>query len=124
MMKASEHAEMVKAYMLYKLERDTEHELDKECDLYDRMNGFDWRDDDFDMDAYTTYTETDEGHKWRWARVIEHMNAKQDALNDFCHWMEVFSGGQIDARTAREMAVSPKWSARLDEIMNLTVIFS
>ena len=124
MMKASEHAEMVKAYMLYKLERDTEYELDKECDFYDRAHGFDWREDDFDMEAFETYTKTDAGHKQRWQFVLLHQRAKQDALNEFCHWMEIFSGGQIDAKTAREMAVSPKWSARLDEIMNKTVVFS
>ena len=124
MLKASEHAEMVKAYMLYKLERDTEHELDKECDLHAKMNGHDWASDDFDIEAFTAWAETDEHHKRLWARVVEHGDAKRAALNDFCSWMVKFSGGQIDAKTAREMAVSPKWSARLDEIMNLTVIFS
>ena len=40
-----------------------------------------------------------------------------DALDDFATSLEEFTSGQVDFATARKMAINPKFSGRLDDLM-------
>lgn len=47
-------------------------------------------------------------------RAYEEMHR---ALDEFCAEVERFTGGQVDARTAKRMAVCPKYSGKLEALM-------
>jgi hypothetical protein len=41
-----------------------------------------------------------------------------DALDDFATSLEEFTSGQVDFATARKMAINPRFSDRLDDLMS------
>jgi hypothetical protein len=86
-------------------------------DRYDRAHGFDWACDEFDFDAYEAFCNSDECHKRIWADHVKSSDEMRASLDRFCKSMERFSDGQIDRRTAKEMATNPRYAKKLEEIM-------
>ena len=109
------HVDMQTSYMLYKLNLDAFHEVNREIDRWDEARGFGYEDD------WTT-EEYAKAHKCAefqeiWKREQEVGAAWKSYLHDFCNELVAFTDGQIDFDTAMKMATYSRYSERLEKIL-------
>ena len=116
--KTAQHLNMVKDWMLWQLARDQWMACEDELDRYDRAHGFDWASDgEFRFDAYEHFCNTDEEHKRICAEYVKASDEMLESLHRFCDSMVKFTDGQIDFKTAKNMATTPRYAKRLEAIM-------
>ena len=109
------HMKMTVAYGLYKLYLKQWRLADRDIDLWDEAHGFGFEDE-------WTITEYERTHKCDefqelWNREQSMAAEWKDQLDDFCNLMVEFTDGQVDYKTAREMATNPRWKDRLEAAM-------
>lgn len=114
------HVKMQTSWVLFKLVQKQASDALREVSRYEDAHGHgieDFEDSEAYREAYTEFTETDEGFKRLWHRWNELFDEEMGHLKEFCDMVAEFTDGLIDQKTARQMATNPRYADRLEKVV-------
>lgn len=114
------HIQMQTNWLMYKLVKEQALNALHEVTLYENEHGYGFagfEDTDAYRDAYTAFTDNDEGFKKLWHEWNELFDEEMAYLKKFCECMVKFTDGQIDMKTARQMATNPRYADEVEQVL-------